>query len=492
MARTGLWMAALVVFLTMAFLATAESPVPASDTSLSRHVIGSPRETAGLRAARGLESAPTLRLTRSGTREELVVQRTSLPVLERLAKPMRVYPDGGTWTLLVVDGATDKPVAGAEVLATSFGWGSTADYLDPGYFGVDHREFMRDYAVFTLTDADGKAKIPRSFRNVLAQKLGASGSFYLATCGTSARRKRVPPTLRLSPDLLQDVLVTDDQGNPVPGARVGIVKSLGSKSGSRILGCTDQDGRATIALGLRPRMILAEGGSIFVQTLGIPPVFHTPLHTNRLPEELHLRLPPAHRVILEILDPLGFPYTEAVLIDFSSRGRAVREQAEGGALHGRYVLPAVGPGSELFVRVSSWDSNLLGYLDPLFVPRGQAGTLTYQVQMSWINFVFKGRLLDPEGRPMANQRASFQCVSYSWEKDGSRKSHPRAFHLETDSEGRFFGPSGDTNYFLDGWENLSIGAIPEKGPFLGIDLPDAFAMEPGPFDLDDVRLQPYR
>jgi len=223
----------------------------------------------------------------------------------------------------------------------------------------------------------------------------------------------------------------------------------------------------------------------------VPPVAHTPQHADNLPEELHLKLPPAHKIILEILDPLGLPYTEAVLLDFSSRNHGNRERAEGGALGGRYVLPAVGPGSEIFVRVASWDSNLLGHVDPVLMPTGQTGTFTFRVQMEWITCTIRGRLLDDAGKPLANQRADIVCDAYFLEEDGSRKGNPQRFALETDAEGRFFGPSGDLFLFLDGWEGLGIRVAQENGTFLQIDLPDASASEPGPRDLGDLRLQPY-
>jgi hypothetical protein len=123
-------------------------------------------------------------------------------------------------TVLVLDAATELPVAGAQVIATEF----ERAFAALGEAGLGHetpagRELRRCFAQVAVTGEDGTAEIEARAQRWMVEAR-AEGRFDFAMLNSLPEDRRV--TLRLEPDESVCVRIVDPSGAPLAGVPVAL------------------------------------------------------------------------------------------------------------------------------------------------------------------------------------------------------------------------------------------------------------------------------
>jgi hypothetical protein len=354
-------------------------------------------------------------------------------------------PADAPWLeILVVDGATDQPVAGAEVL-----WTTTSMYIPaaerPRQY-ADPDGIARRFGWHTRTDAKGCARVAAD-ANGAAVYAFDGGRYGTAHVGGS---KPVPDggwRLTLTTDLTLRVLVVDAADRPAAGISVAIRADAPAGTGtysSRIAEpqTTSSEGIAEFhhlqqwrGRGKRG----ATEGRLLLRAVALLPSVEAAQATfdPEAPpvEPIVLRLPPTGRLLAQ-LHQAGRPLTAGVQFQAVDADATMEEAimartsldlghatpcAEDGT--GRFPHVPLGRSFKVYAR---WADNVLETTAVGPVSNGEE----VRVVLTTADVItVVGRLLGPDDQPLANV-----TVGASFDIEGAKSNGAR---IDTDAAGRF-------------------------------------------------------
>jgi RNA polymerase sigma factor (sigma-70 family) len=204
------------------------------------------RMKAGLAAGAGLVLAVLLLPPWSSPRDDLGVESRSSPEgvgtnarsKQVQALPSHQLPGAGrigdqavplrTLSITVLDGETDAPVAGARVWLTRPVWVNGAETHDPLYTGGDGR------VAFAIPQSVPGDEEMQFIAHVRPERHAPRAIQWLSTTGNVYRIMTNDYTLRVHKGVTLAGVVVDEQGWPLPAARIG-VSSYGSLGHNALL-----------------------------------------------------------------------------------------------------------------------------------------------------------------------------------------------------------------------------------------------------------------
>lgn len=406
-------------------------------------------------------------------------------------------PAPGEESLLVevVAEADDSPVADCTVYAVEMADVDRRDATRLLFGAQDVLAVLRGIARHYRTDRDGLVRIPKP-KTPLVLAGEAPGLFRMQMLPQAPGLDRI--TLALQPERVVEALALDAAGQPQEGVPVVVRLVQGRFSIPVARTDTDRQGLAALRnFQSLTSMVLPEKATWEVAVAApLPEDVAAPFDPDHPPAEpLVLHLPPTGRVVVEVRDAGGKPAPDGtpVVLQPVSEEEEPRfpdvpgpGQASAPTRGGRAVFPVVGTGLELVA-----SANLQDYPEPIHTraqgpahPRAEVRILLQpKTGPTWLT----GRLVDAEGRPMAERN-----VLAILEELGGSSRYDR---LRTDAEGRFrYGlkdpvvPAGTQRSLTLVLQEGSRGgfAMASEDPRAQAKL--AAEYPPGTHDLGDLRL----
>jgi hypothetical protein len=382
--------------------------------------------------------------------------------------------------VLVVEAASGRPVAGAEVFALDrvdgdFDW-------EPLFF-----ESLVEKVAPLRSDANGRVAIPfvgAAPRLVLARAPGWLGGEHIAPTGPGGAADGAPARLALHPDWDVAIEVALADGRPAVGVSLGL--DLGDTTFSDL---TDADGRASfehVGFACATRDARAE---VAVQ-VPLEPRLAAVLEGEPR-EPVRFRLPPLASVEVTVLDPQRVPVPDGTMLqlglvrptesrDLSPFARSARQRIVGATNDGHALFAFVEPGLELELLVRT--PGAVAERKAYFPGPARAGErLEHTLVLALDQPVLEFRVLEAPGRPLADAELGLRL---SVRSRYMRNEHQPA--ARTDSEGRF-RLELPAEFRAGERRMLRITAREES---LGARVDLAGAFEPGLRSMGDVMLEP--
>ncbi|MCP5043213.1 MAG: carboxypeptidase regulatory-like domain-containing protein [bacterium] len=290
-------------------------------------------------------------------------------------------------------------------------------------------------------DASGRLQLP-AVKEALVVGARSKGRYGAALI----RRDMTEQHIALVLDQTLHIRVLDDQGEPAPLVPVAIAQRFDEKRWQRRLRLeTDDAGSATEPHFQLVRERPPRGGTEDYSA-AVPVPFQQPVVTtfrnDPLPNEpIELRLPPTGSLIIRVVDSEGTAVSSAARITATvprkgpphpslapNFDRLVRRKEQGET---SVSFPWLGLGLDLRLHIRfddddfTWEVSAKG-------PVASGETLTIDVPTpTWMGLL-RGRLLDPAGRPHADENATFLITDRSGRIEGEE--------ISTDASGQFVLP----------------------------------------------------
>ncbi|MCU0864814.1 MAG: hypothetical protein MUC36_13580 [Planctomycetes bacterium] len=382
----------------------------------------------------------------AASEREATPAATAAPEATRIAPAAAIaqppIPADALWLeVLVVDGATDRPVAGAEVL-----WTTTSMYVPAAERGQENWDpdgVARRCGWHTRADTNGRARVAGDANGATVHALHG-GHYGTAHIGG---KQPVPPAgwrIELVTDLTLRVLVLDAVDQPAAGISVAIhaadtetVKRPQTRIGSPRL--TSSQGIAEfrhLQRWLPPNRIDAAIRLLLRAVASLPSLdaAEATFGLDAIPSEpIVLRLPPTGRLIAQLRHE-GRPVTAGVhfLAINADAGMVERHDASLGVGPGAPCgadgwghLPPV-PLGRSFTVFARWSDTVI---ETTTIGPVRAGE-EVRVELVTADIItILGRLLGPLDQPLANAE-----VGVSFDIEGARVAGAR---FTTDAAGRF-------------------------------------------------------
>lgn len=404
-------------------------------------------------------------------------------------------PPRPTLELRVVHGQPAQPVAGAEVL---FALGPADEDSPPTIHGwvreglVEAR--IEAIAIRARTDEEGQARVPGPERSAIVVARRGNLWGYRSLEPTTEG----PLELRLHEDHDIEVLVVDPSGRRLADRPVSLRSRQSTWQQDLLLARTDADGRAVLRHAGH-RMRTGSQGSGVTWSAALLAALEDPVEQTLDPsapptQPIRLVAPATGSLEVLVLDRRGVPYTGPVTAGLRLLGRdsapaqawmspPTRDLVLPESRGGRVLFEHVEPGRSFEVTVSRRGGSVQHSAEgPGPAAPGERARL--EVHIGRTSAVLLGRVLDPEGLPLAGIKLRSRT-----DTEGELGAEQRSFEIPTDDQGRFeidhplqAEPLGRTSLTVfvpgpAGEERLSATRV----------LPQD--LRPGPHDLGDIVLE---
>ncbi len=348
----------------------------------------------------------------------------------------------GRFEVLVVDAATQEPVADADVRWLEVPWFTW--WGDPGIskeIGTDLEAGMEKRGEHTLTDELGLALVsdPKKLLLVTARKGSSFGQDIIV-----APEVDEPLTLAMRVQHDLTVRVVDEAGRPAPGITVGIGPA--GESWSDWSRPTDEHGLLVVrnvewllgTVGLN----LESAFSVRLE-IGVDPQVERWIDPRRMPSEVvELSMPATGRMHVRVVDARGqvVPVQGRVLLSVERRpvqgeliAAADQVDTVTPLVDGEATIAGVGIGGRFDVTVSPAGGGTFG--ENFEGPRraGELVEVAIPVPDSFLMLV--GRAVDATAQPIASASLTLRTVREYLNEDRVLQMSP--LEVRTDPEGRF-------------------------------------------------------